>query len=96
MLLSSSSQLLDKLGQSAADRLGRIAVVWVRRYSLLFEVGPLDHHTSPFDVCLANNFFQEIVRVENLLAVACQDDQRLIEVIKQEFTSFDAPMKHDF
>ncbi len=51
-------QLLEESGQSVADGLDRVGVVGVVRRALFLEVGPLIHNASPFDVGIANEFFQ--------------------------------------
>ena len=88
-------QLFKESGQSVADGLDRIRVVGVARRALFLEVGPLTHHASPFDVGIANEFFQKVVRVENSLAVAGQDDQRLIKVVEQVFAPLNVTVQHD-
>jgi hypothetical protein len=67
----------------------------VSRRALCLEVGPLTHHASPFDVGIANEFFQEVVLGEDPSAVAGRDDQRLIEVVEQEFAALDLTVQDD-
>src|SRR5262249_4048045 len=88
-------QLLEETRQSVADGLDRVGVVGVARRALFLEVGPLTHHASPFDVGIADEFLQAVVGVENPLAVAGQDKQRLIQVVEQELAPLDVTVQHD-
>src|SRR4051794_11750128 len=88
-------QSLEQSGQGEADGLDRVGVVGVVGRALLLEVGPLAHHASPLDVGVANEFSKEVVRVEDVSAVAGQDDQRLIEVLEQELAPLDVTVQHE-
>ena len=44
------------------------------------EMGPLVHPSSPFHIGFADKFLQVMIRGENLLAVVCQGNERLIKV----------------
>ena len=79
--------MLNESGQCVADRFDRVGIFGAARRTLFFEIGPLTHYPSPFDVGVANNFRQKIIRSENLLAVTGQDDQRLFKIVEQEFAS---------
>jgi hypothetical protein len=47
-------------------------------------------HAPPFDIGFTDEFFQKIVRVEDLLAVGGQNDERLLKVVKQKLAPFHA------
>ena len=88
-------QLPDESRQRAVDRSDRVGVVGVGRGALLLEVGPLAHQPSPLDVGIADELFQEVLRVEDPSAAAGQDGQRLVKVGEQEFAPLDATAQHD-
>ena len=67
--------------QCRANGIVRIGVVWVRWRTFSIEIGPLVHPSSPFHIGFADKFFQVMIRGENLLAVVCQSNERLIKVV---------------
>jgi hypothetical protein len=87
--------LLKELGQRVADRLDRVGVFGVMWKTLLLEVGPLTHKASPFNVHIANKFFQKVFRVENALAVTGQNDERLVKVVEQELAPLNVTIQND-
>src|SRR4051794_6933150 len=95
LLSLTRGQLLEEPGQSAADRLDRVGVVGVVRSAHFLEVGPLAHLASPFDVGVANESFQEVVRLEDASTVLGQDGQRSIKVVEQEVAPLHIAVQHD-
>ena len=59
------SEILVKTSRKAVrTEIVRVGVVWVRWKVFSVEMRPLVHPSSPFRICVANNFFQVIVRGE--------------------------------
>ncbi len=66
----------------------------MRRQALLLEVGPLAIHLPPFEVCFANEFFQQVVRVKNQLAAGAQSEVRSFKIVEQDFARLDTPEQY--
>jgi putative restriction endonuclease len=89
-------QLFEESGQRLADRGIGVGIVGVGRRSFFVEVWPLALHLSPFDVSLANEFFQKVIRVENPSATGGENAERLLIPFEQDFALLDAPQHDDF
>jgi hypothetical protein len=74
--------LLDKSSQRPAHGLDGIRILGIGRRAFSLEVRPLTLHLSPFDVGLANEFMQKVVRVENALANGRQNKEWLFIVVE--------------
>ena len=74
-----------ELAQRGAYRFEGVGVVGGRRASVLLEARPFAEHAPPLEVGLANQFLQAALGTENLSDVKSQHDQRLAEVVEQQF-----------